>query len=105
MTVALELDREAQRRGLKSAFVATGQTGIMISGNGLPVDRIISDFVAGIGAEKVRAFPSHKNWGFVDGHGAPPHPPYSPPALRLPLPAPAHAPIFFPQTGSTATHG
>src|SRR5436305_6408805 len=47
MTVALELDREAQRRGLNSAFVATGQTGIMISGNGLPVDRIISDFVAG----------------------------------------------------------
>ncbi|HEX6108368.1 MAG TPA: DUF1611 domain-containing protein, partial [Ktedonobacteraceae bacterium] len=45
MTVALELDREASNRGLNSAFVATGQTGIMISGNGLPVDRIISDFV------------------------------------------------------------
>src|SRR5215469_8826529 len=40
MTVALELDREAQQRGLSSAFVATGQTGIMISGTGLPVDRI-----------------------------------------------------------------
>src|SRR5947209_11260133 len=40
MTVALELDREAQRRGLNSALVATGQTGIMISGTGLPVDRI-----------------------------------------------------------------
>src|SRR5207244_519711 len=45
MTAALELDREARRRGMSSAFVATGQTGIIISGNGLPVDRIISDFV------------------------------------------------------------
>ncbi|MDQ2718105.1 MAG: DUF1611 domain-containing protein, partial [Chloroflexota bacterium] len=48
MTVALELEREAAKRGLDSAFVASGQTGIMISDNGLPVDRIISDFVAGL---------------------------------------------------------
>src|SRR5437588_9541566 len=47
MTAALELDIEARRRGLNSAFVATGQTGILISGTRLPVDRIVSDFVAG----------------------------------------------------------
>src|SRR5438045_6666585 len=56
MTVALELDREAQRRGLNSDFVATGQTGIMISGTGLPVDRIISDFVAGMVEQMVLDF-------------------------------------------------
>ena len=56
MTVALELDHEAQRRGLNSAFVATGQTGIMISGTGLPVDRIISDFVAGMVEQMVLDF-------------------------------------------------
>src|SRR5436309_12723251 len=56
MTAALELDIEARRRGLNSAFVATGQTGIMISGTGLPVDRIISDFVAGIVEQKVLDF-------------------------------------------------
>ena len=56
MTAALELDREAQKRGLSSAFLATGQTGIMISGNGLPVDRIISDFVAGMVEQMVLDF-------------------------------------------------
>src|SRR2546430_17396398 len=69
MTVALELDREAQRRGLKSAFVATGQTGIMISDNGLPVDRIISDFVAGMGGEKGIDFSNKNDRGFVHGAG------------------------------------
>src|SRR5438128_7148550 len=59
MTVALELDREAQRRCLNSAFVATGKTGIMISGNGLPVDRIISDFVAGLVEQIVLRLPTN----------------------------------------------
>ena len=36
MTASIELDREARRRGLSSAFAATGQTGIMISGRGIP---------------------------------------------------------------------
>ena len=47
MCTALELDREAKKQGLNSAFVATGQTGIMISGNGVPLDRVIIDFAAG----------------------------------------------------------
>src|SRR5213078_1218394 len=70
MTVALELDREASNRGLNSAFVATGQTGIMISGNGLPVDRIISDFVAGMVEEMVLDFTTNNDWVFVEGQGA-----------------------------------
>src|SRR5579884_915677 len=45
---ALVLDHVALRRGLNSAFVAIGQTGIIISGNGLPVDRLFSDFIAGM---------------------------------------------------------
>src|SRR5260370_10488664 len=56
MTTALEIDREASSRGLNSAFVATGQTAIMISGNGLPADRTISDFVAGMVGEMVLDF-------------------------------------------------
>jgi uncharacterized NAD-dependent epimerase/dehydratase family protein len=47
MTVSLELDREAQRRGLKSVFVPTGQTGIAIAGWGISVDAVVSDFLAG----------------------------------------------------------
>ena len=46
-TMALELDLEARRRGLRSVFVPTGQTGIAIAGWGIAVDSVVSDFVAG----------------------------------------------------------
>ncbi len=66
MSTALEMDQEASSRGINSAFVATGQTGIMISGNGLPVDRIISDFVAGMVEEMVLDFTNKYDWVFVE---------------------------------------
>jgi uncharacterized NAD-dependent epimerase/dehydratase family protein len=83
MSTALEIDREASSRGLNSAFVATGQTGIMISGNGFPVDRIISDFVAGMVEEMVLDFTNKYDWVFVEGQGALNHPGYSPVTLGL----------------------
>ena len=53
MTVSLELDREAKRRGVKSVFVPTGQTGIAIAGWGLSVDAVVSDFTAGAAEQLV----------------------------------------------------
>src|SRR5207244_13138568 len=47
MTVSLELDLEARRRGVKSVFVPTGQTGIAIAGWGISVDAVVADFIAG----------------------------------------------------------
>src|SRR5262249_22104931 len=44
MTTSLELQNVAKRRGIKSKFVATGQTGIMIEGDGIAIDRVIGDF-------------------------------------------------------------
>src|SRR5437868_7287087 len=70
MTSAWVLDIEAGRRGLNSAFVATGQTGIMISGTGLPVDRIISDFVAGRVCAIVLRFSTAQDVGVVPSTGA-----------------------------------
>lgn len=105
MTVALELDREAQRRGLKSAFVATGQTGIMISGNGLPVDRIISDFVAGMVEEMVLDFTTTNDWVFVEGQGALNHPGYSPVTLGLIHGSMPDVMIFCHKAGSTTIEG
>jgi uncharacterized NAD-dependent epimerase/dehydratase family protein len=105
MTVALELDREAQRRGLNSAFVATGQTGIMISGNGLPVDRIISDFVAGMVEEMVLDFTNQHDWVFVEGQGALNHPGYSPVTLGLIHGSMPDAMIFCHIAGATAIEG
>src|SRR6266849_7082545 len=105
MTVALELDREAQRRGLNSAFVATGQTGIMISGNGLPVDRIISDFVAGMVEEMVLDFTNAHDWVFVEGQGALNHPGYSPVTLGLIHGSMPDAMIFCHKAGATRIDG
>jgi uncharacterized NAD-dependent epimerase/dehydratase family protein len=83
MTVSLELDHEAQRRGLSSGFAATGQTGIMISGRGLPVDRLISDFTAGGVEALVLEFTQEYEWVFVEGQGSLIHPAYSPVTLGL----------------------
>ncbi len=105
MTVALELDLEAQRRGLKSAFVATGQTGIVISGNGLPVDRIISDFVAGMVEEMVIDFTNRYDWVFIEGQGALNHPGYSPVTLGLIHGSMPEAMIFCHKAGTTAIEG
>jgi uncharacterized NAD-dependent epimerase/dehydratase family protein len=83
MTVAVELDREARRRGLSSAFAATGQTGIMISGRGIPADRFISDFLAGGVEAMVLEFTDQYDWVFVEGQGALGHPAYSAVTLGL----------------------
>jgi uncharacterized NAD-dependent epimerase/dehydratase family protein len=102
MTTTLELNREAQRRGLNSAFVATGQTGIMIAGNGLPIDHIISDFVAGMVEEMVLDSAREHDWVFVEGQGALNHPGYSSVTLGLIHGSLPDAMIFCHKAGSTA---
>ncbi len=105
MTTMLELDREARKRGFNSAFVATGQTGIMIANNGLPVDRIISDFVAGLVEEVVLDFTSRHDWVFVEGQGSLNHPGYSPVTLGLIHGALPDAMIFCHKAGATTIEG
>jgi D-glutamate N-acetyltransferase len=84
MTVALELDLEARRRGLRSVFVPTGQTGIAIAGWGIAVDAVVADFVAGA-AERL-VVEGHERGGdllWVEGQGSLLHPVYSGVALGL----------------------
>lgn len=82
MTVTIELDREMQRRSKRSKFLATGQTGIMVSGYGLPIDRIISDFVAGASERLIVENPDY-DYLFVEGQGSLFHPLYSGVTLGL----------------------
>jgi uncharacterized NAD-dependent epimerase/dehydratase family protein len=105
MTTMLELNREAQRRGLNSEFVATGQTGIMISGNGLPIDHIISDFITGMVEEMVLDFAGKHDWIFVEGQGALNHPGYSAVTLGLIHGTLPDAMIFCHQVGTTTVGG
>ena len=44
---ALALHRELERRDIKTSFRATGQTGIMIAGEGIPIDSVVADFISG----------------------------------------------------------
>nr|BBH89173.1 hypothetical protein KTC_39240 [Thermosporothrix sp. COM3] len=105
MTTMLELEQTARQRGLNSAFVATGQTGIMISGNGLPIDHIICDFLAGMVEEMVLDFCEKYDWVFVEGQGALNHPGYSPVTLGLLHGTLPDAMIFCHIAGATTIDG
>jgi uncharacterized NAD-dependent epimerase/dehydratase family protein len=83
MSVTLELDAAARARGLESAFVATGQTGIAITGWGIAVDHVISDYIAGAAARLVAEGASRAPLLFVEGQGALGHPAYSGVTLGL----------------------
>ena len=83
MSVTLELDAAARARGLESAFVATGQTGIAITGWGIAVDHVISDFVAGAAARLVEEGAARAPLLFLEGQGALGHPAYSGVTLGL----------------------
>ncbi|WP_207229311.1 DUF1611 domain-containing protein [Ktedonosporobacter rubrisoli] len=105
MTVALELDKAAQKRGLSSAFLATGQTGIMISNRGLPADRLISDFIAGMVEEMTLDLAEKHDWVFVEGQGALNHPGYAPVTLGLVHGSNPDAMIFCHVAGTTCIDG
>ncbi len=83
MSVTLELDRLARSRGLGSVFVATGQTGIAISGWGIAVDHVISDYVAGAAERVVHDGATRGDLLWVEGQGSLFHPAYSGVTLGL----------------------
>lgn len=105
MTAAFELWREARRRNLSAGFAATGQTGIMISGEGIPADRFISDFLSG-GVEAMTVdFAERYDWVFVEGQGSLMHPAYSAVTLGLVHGAAPDLLILCHQAGRTVVHG
>ncbi|MBI3193771.1 MAG: DUF1611 domain-containing protein, partial [Ignavibacteriae bacterium] len=84
MTASLELHREFVRRGLKSDFLATGQTGMLLSGRGFAVDSIISDYVAGgIEHEIEKRISEGAEFIHVEGQGSLTHQGYSSVTLGL----------------------
>ena len=83
MTTALELGIAAQAAGVAAEFVATGQTGIMIAGRGIAVDRVISDFTAGAAEKLVLESDPASEVLLVEGQGSLWHPAYSGVTLGL----------------------
>jgi len=79
---ALTLAREFRRRGVDADFRATGQTGILIAGRGIPMDAVVSDFLAGA-AEMLSPAAPDSHWDVVEGQGSIFHPSYSGVSLGL----------------------
>ena len=79
---ALSIERELLSRGRNAHFRATGQPGIMISGGGICVDAVISDFTAGA-AETLSPNNSPDHWDIVEGQGSLFHPSYAGVSLSL----------------------
>jgi len=108
MTVCLELDAEARRRGIASVFVPTGQTGIAIAGWGIAVDEVISDYVAGA-AERL-VLEGHERGGdgailWIEGQGSLNHPFYSGVTLGLMHGSAPHAVVFVHEPGRETIDG
>lgn len=74
MSASLELHRAAQHRGIRSKFLATGQAGIMISGEGIPLDAIRVDFAAGAVEQMVMRSGNDYELLIVEGQGSLLHP-------------------------------
>ena len=76
MYTAMAMDAEMRKRGLKSSFRATGQTGILITGGGVPLDAVIADFMAG-SVEFLTPDNDINHWDHIEGQGSLFHVSYS----------------------------
>ncbi|PIE15697.1 MAG: EBNA-1 nuclear protein [Rhodobacterales bacterium] len=76
MYTALAMDAEMNKRGLKSTFRATGQTGILITGHGVPLDAVVADFMAGA-IEYLTPDNDDDHWDHIEGQGSLFHASYS----------------------------
>jgi len=106
MTVSLELDLEARRRGIRSVFVPTGQTGMVIAGWGIAVDAVVADFIAGAAEQLVvegRERGGELLW--VEGQGSLIHPVYSGVTLGLYHGSTPHLLVLCHEAGRTHIEG
>jgi uncharacterized NAD-dependent epimerase/dehydratase family protein len=82
MFTALALERELRRRGVKSDFRATGQTGILIAGDGVSVDAVVADFISGA-TEWLAPANDDDHWDLIEGQGSLFHASYAGVSLGL----------------------
>ena len=79
---ALTLTRAFRAQGVDTDFRATGQTGILIAGRGIPIDAVVADFIAGA-AESLSPDAPDSHWDVVEGQGSLAHPAYAGVSLGL----------------------
>ena len=76
MYATLCLERGMRERGMKADFRATGQTGILIAGSGVPLDAVIADFISGA-IEQISPPREDGGWDLIEGQGSLFHPSFA----------------------------
>lgn len=79
---ALAIEREMHGRGMNATFRATGQTGIVIAGEGIAIDAVVADFISGA-AEVLSPASDADHWDVIEGQGSIVHPGYAGVTLGL----------------------
>jgi uncharacterized NAD-dependent epimerase/dehydratase family protein len=105
MTASLEVRRALRDRGVRARFAGTGQSGIVIDGDGIPVDAVVSDFVSGAAESITLAAAEEADVVLIEGQGSLFHPGYSAVTLGLLHGAMPHAMILCWMPGRTRVYG
>ena len=82
MYTTLALERALRARGVTATFRATGQTGILIAGAGIPVDAVVADFISGA-VERLSPARDDDGWDLIEGQGSLFHPSFAGVSLGL----------------------
>ena len=82
MITSIEITRGLEADGVDAKFIATGQTGILVEGDGCPVDAVVADFISGSVEKQILAHQHHQVL-VVEGQGSITHPCYSAVTLGL----------------------
>lgn len=101
---ALALERDLRAAGLSADFRASGQTGIMIAGRGIPIDAVVADFVAGA-AELLSPDNDPGHWDVIEGQGSLFHPGYAAVTVGLLLGSQPDAFVVCHEAGRTHIAG
>ena len=104
MLAAIEMTNAMKARGYDAKFIASGQTGIMIEGDGVPIDCVVADFVNGAIEKQILAN-QHHEMVFVEGQGSLAHPRYSAVTLGLLHGCAPHGLVMCYEAGRPATNG
>ncbi|MFQ3198067.1 MAG: putative NAD-dependent epimerase/dehydratase family protein [Paraglaciecola sp.] len=82
MYTSLSLHKAMELNGIKSTFRATGQCGILVSGNGIAIDCVVADFISGA-VEQLAPENDVDHWDIIEGQGSLSHPAFSGVSLGL----------------------
>lgn len=105
MTTTMELVRAARESGVDAGFVPTGQTGIMIAGHGIAIDRVPADFASGAVEAMVVELAREHDVLFVEGQGSITHPAFSADTVACLHGAMADKLVLVHEAGRSALHG